>query len=144
MTSSVAPATVAGKEGSSSEVGTAPQSSKHAKRYGEQEGSEAELVEELVTCWSVRGRPARLGGFCDGAARRRRLQRRRWCAGGVWTRSWRRGGGLGGDGGPSPPLYTRVAGVGANAIILSPLSLCGSHQRWLTQVVSWVVRGGGE
>ena len=29
-------------------------------------------------------------------------------------------------------------------IILSPLSLCGSHRKWLLQVGSWVVHGGGE
>ena len=83
------------------------------KRYGEQEGSEAELVEEFISCWSVWGGPTSSWRFCGSAARRRRLRRQRWRAGGVWTRSWRRGGGLGGNGGPSPPLYTWMAGVGA-------------------------------
>ena len=85
------------------------------KRHGEQEGSEVEPVEEFITCWSVRGGPASSWKFYGGCLRRRRFRRRWRHAGGVRARSWRRRGGLGGFGGPSPRLYTRVVGVGANA-----------------------------
>ena len=55
------------------------------RKYGEQEGSEAELGGGPVTCWSMRGRPVSSWRFCGAAARRRRLRRR----------SWRTGRGLG-------------------------------------------------
>ena len=42
----------------------------------------------------------------------------------------------------SPP---HVGGQsGCKTIILSPLSLYGSHRRWLTQVAFWWLRDGGE
>ena len=45
------------------------------KRDGDGEGSKADPVVGLFTCWSVQGPPTMSDGFCDGTVRWRRLQR---------------------------------------------------------------------
>ena len=44
----------------------------------------------------------------------------------------------------SSPLHADGQSGCKCTIILSPLSLYGSHRRWLAQVVFWWLRGGGE
>ena len=124
--------------------GGAPGLEMQKKRHGDEEGSEADPVEGFITFFACWGRRTIWWRFCGGCSRRRRLQRRQNAFGwgpGEAVEARRRSGRLRWS--FSSSLHAD-GGSGCKTIILSPLSLCGSHRRWLAQVVSWWLRGGGE